>query len=49
MDEFILLAFILILVKFSAATNAGGCLQPVIIEMMHLKLENVCKVPSNII
>ena len=57
MDEFILLAIVLIYmyvsenraVKFSAATNAGGCLQPVIIEMMHIKFENVCKVPNNII
>ena len=45
MDKIILLAFILIFraaqsraVKFSAD---GGYLQPVIIEMMHLKLENV--------
>ena len=55
MDEFIVLACILIFVfvcerlKFTAATNAGGCLQPVIIEMMHLKMENVCIVPNNII
>ena len=54
MDEFILLAIFLIYVsesravKFSAATNAGGCLQHVIIEIMHLKFENVCKMPNNI-